>query len=359
MIKEKLLNFRHAPILRHANMRLIPVTHIPRTMTGAHEFNQIYRWCLSQSDYNTIVRTPSGGISTSRMAFNPPMWDCIEYSKHCVELTIIDIDGMWRIQFRPKVGKPDEKGKVSYAHHNFKRFVETLKEFNINLEDYAIDYESGKKAKAEIVSPPVQMYREIFADKIFTNVHHIDFCSSYATGLANTHPEMREALEYIYSKRYDDNGKWKDVFNHSIGMMQSTKIRLKYAHLARDAILDNNRRIEELTRKLEERDNVILLYNADGIWYCGDLYHDENEGKGLGCWRHDYIDCSKFRMRSAGAYEFICNGKYKVRLRGSTKLDINQPRSQWQWGDIYHPECIVIDFEFKEGIGVLKDGELI
>jgi hypothetical protein len=64
-------------------------------------------------------------------------------------------------------------------------------------------------------------------------------------------------------------------------------------------------------------------------------------------------------MRSAGAYEFIEDGKYHVRLRGHTNLDHIKPRSCWEWGDIYQDECVVINFEFVEGVGVTKDGEVI
>lgn len=351
---EEIIQYRHAPIIRKVNALLIPVTLINRDMAGAKEFNKIYHIGLN-SGYRIITRTPSGGISQARGIFRAPCWDARHIGSHLIELTFIDYDGMWRIQFRTK---PEDKKKKYFGRKSFATFKEICQSFKLNIDDYAITPEEGLEAKKQIESPLIQFHRPGFAHKIFTNVHHIDFRSSYPTGLINTHPEFREVIKYIYDNRFKDNAKYKMVLNASIGMMQSRLTQYRWAHLARDAIMDNNNRVRAMAEKLINAGNIVLLYNTDGIWYCGDIYHDDKEGDGLGSWHTDHKSC-KFRAKSAGAYEFIEDGKYHVRLRGETKLDKVKPRSKWEWGDIYHPDAEVIEFEWKEGVGLLKDGEVV
>lgn len=353
---EVLKEYKCAPILRHPNALLIPVTVINRDIKGAHIFNNIYRACR-ESGYKLIQRTPSGAISQARGSFRPPMWDIRKNNHHCIEITVIDVDGMWRIQFRNEIIVKEDSGKY-YGRKALKLFKEKCSEFGISLDAMALNPKDGKKAKSEIPSPPTNLSRESFAHKIFNNVHHIDFRSSYPTGLVNTHPEFRPVVEYIYKHRFDDNDKWKLVLNASIGMMQSPLTEYKWANLARDAIMDNNKRIQEMAQELIANGNVILLYNTDGIWYMGDIYHNSSEGEGIGAWHTDHKNCT-FRAKSSGAYEFIEDGRYHVRLRGRTTLDSIKPRSQWEWGDIYHQDAIIHEFTWEEGVGILKDGVVL
>ena len=79
---------------------------------------------------------------------------------------------------------------------------------------------------------------------------------------------------------------------------------------------------------------IVISYNTDGVWYDGEIYHGEGEGPNLGQWSNDHVNCM-FRAKSAGAYEFIEDGKYYPVVRGQTTLDAIKPRSSWEWGDIY------------------------
>lgn len=96
---------------------------------------------------------------------------------------------------------------------------------------------------------------------------------------------------------------------------------------------------------------MVLLYNTDGIWYCGDVYHGEGEGKRLGEWENDHINCM-FRAKSAGSYEFVEDGKYYPVVRGRTNLDLITPRENWKWGDIFKKEAKVIEFYWLAGEGI-------
>lgn len=327
-------DYKHAPIkYPDINYLKIPVTILKPCLENAQIFNKILAALREDDSLNRIIRTASGGISTSMLNLKLPCWDyTIKHSS--AELTILDIKGMWRIQFRAGVYESDDK-KMS-GREAFKKFKEILLQFGIRLEDYAID--NGKDIKKEIESPLIRMINQGFKDATFTNVHHIDFHNSYPGGLANTHPEFREAIEYCYNKRHEDPI-YKAVLNFSIGFMQSQWCGYRYAHLSRDAINDNNARIRQVSENLQKAGRMILAYNTDGIWYKGDVYHGELEGTEIGKWQNDHINC-KFRMKSDGAYEYIENEIYHPVVRGYTKLDRIKPRESWNWGDIYQAELI-------------------
>lgn len=353
MLNELLLNLRHSPITRRVNYLKIPCTVYQINDEGARKFNKIYDYIRSLDNLNTIVRTPSGGISIERRNFKPPMWDLRE-NKACIELTIILKEGMWRIQFR--VAPKDEDNHGLYGSTCFKLFKSKCLEYGINLDDYVID--NGAEVKKEIEKPLIKLEREVYKNKTLFSVHHIDFHSSYPTGLINTHPEFKEPIEWMYKNRKLDNGKWKLVLNASIGYMQSIDCcNARWAQLSRDAIKDNNDRIRKLVDKLKASGRVIISYNTDGIWYLGEIYHDPvEEGPNLGQWENDHINC-KFRAKSAGSYEFIDNdNKYTPVVRGFTKLDSVKSRDEWEWGDIYQEDANILIYKFIPNVGITRDG---
>lgn len=350
MIKE-LLRLKHVDIIRRPNYIKIPCTAFNADEQGAEQFNKIYLWA-KQNIKNRIVRTRSGGISYEVRNFRPPMWD-VRRTNSCVELTILIAEGMWRIQFRTVPKYRDEGGKSMYGRTAFLIFSQTCAKFGIDIDSYAIT--NGAEVKKEIEKPLIKLERPTFKDKVFSSVHHLDFHSSYPTGLINTHPEFKEAVEYMYERRHEDNDKFKLVLNATIGYMQSSDCcNAKWAHLSRDAINDNNKRIEELAKKLKESGRVILSYNTDGIWYQGEVYHDSKEGKGLGQWENDHINCT-FRAKSAGSYEFIENGKYYPVVRGFTVLDRVKPRTEWEWGDIYRNEAEPVLYRWTDEDGLMRN----
>ena len=158
----------------------------------------------------------------------------------------------------------------------------------------------------------------------------------------------------LYTKR-KTNDIYKAILNFSIGYMQSLGCcGAKWAHLSKDAITDNNKRITELANKLKKAGNHILSYNTDGIWYIGKIYHGENEGNKLGQWENDHVNC-KWRCKSAGSYEFMEGDKYYPVVRGYTTLDSIKNRSEWQWGDIFQKESNPIIFKFEEDKGVIYE----
>lgn len=339
MIKE-LKQLKHSKGSAKINYLLIPVSVFDITEEGAKNFNKIYLWLKSQNLYK-LERTASGGIKSGPHR-RRPAWD-VKINRICVELTVLLEGCAWRIQFRTKL--PD---KMS-GRKAFTAFRRILLKRGIDLEKYAI--ENGKEIKEQIEKPLIGAKREIFYDYTFDKVNHIDFHSSYAGGLANTHPEFKEILNDIYLKR-EEKEEYKNILNFSIGFMQSISgCNARWAHLSRDAIKDNNERVKKLAETLEKKGRIVLTFNTDGIWYKGAVYHGEGEGEGLGQWHNDHIDC-KFRAKSAGSYEFIEKNKYHAVVRGIA----NDLKTDWQWGDIYEKKAEPQLFKFSEEGGIIIDG---
>lgn len=339
MIKE-LASLKHSASSAKINYLLIPVTVFNINKEGAEKFNKIYQW-LKEQKLHKIERTSSGGIKSGPHR-KRPAWD-VKKSKTCIEITVLMDGGAWRLQFRSEL-KQGMSGRKAFTL--FKRML--LKK-GIDLEKYAI--QNGREVKNEIECPLIKAKRKLFYDRVFENVNHIDFHSSYAGGLANTHPEFRGVLEELYAKR-EEKKEYKNILNFSIGFMQSISgCNARWAHLSRDAIKDNNDRIRNLTKILEKKGRMVLSFNTDGIWYKGAVYHGEGEGSGLGQWHNDHVNC-KFRMKSSGSYEFIENGKYFPVVRGISNIS----KKKWKWGDIYEKKADLVLYSFDEEKGVVTDG---
>lgn len=342
MLRE-LMQLKHCTATYRINYLLIPVSNFNIDKKGAVKFNKIYSW-LNKQDLYQIKRTSSGGIKNGTH-MKVPAWD-VRANKYCVEITLIMEGYAWRIQFRTKTPK-QLSGRAAFT--KFKRLL--LKD-GVDLDDYVID--NGPEVKEGIESYLVKCYHQFYIDKIFSNAHHIDFHSSFASGLANTHPEFKKTLLWLYKNREKDEIN-KHILNFSIGFMQSIQgCNARWAHLSKDAIANNNKRVMELVEKLEKTGRKVLLLNTDGIWYDGPIYHGKGEGSGFCQWSNDHTNC-KFRMASSGSYEFIENGEYFPVVRGipnDTKLD-------WKWGDIYTKKAVPDIFTFTEGEGVRLNGEKI
>ena len=340
---EELLKLKHAEPSRNTNYLLIPVTNFDMNEEGARQFNKFYHW-IKSLDLPLIIRTPSGGIAKGPKIAKVA-WDCT-VKRNSVELTILLPEGSWRLQIRSKLPK-DLSGRKAFS-----LFKKLLLKRGIDLDSYAI--EDGERVKRFIERPLIKLEYESLADITIKKVHHIDFHSSYAGGLANTHPEFAPLLKELFQKR-DKKEEFKNILNYSIGFMQSsTCCGARWAHLSKDAIHDNNARVKKLAETLKKKGRIIILYNTDGIWYEGPVYHGEGEGEGLGEWHNDHINCT-FRARSAGAYEFIENGVYYPVVRGVSL----EKREKWSWGDIYSPDAEPEILTFNEREGVLINGKVV
>lgn len=335
---EELMACEHCEDSFSLNYLMIPVTIFNIDKEGAEGFNKIYFY-LKSLNLNKLEVSPSGAVKAGYRVKRPGWY--IKKNRYCVELTVLLLGFAWRIQFRSAI-----ESKMS-GRAAFSRFKRILAKDGIDLESYAV--ENGIEVKSSIEKPPIGAARPIFYHKIFNNCHHIDFHSSFAGGLANSHPEFRPTLEKLFKNR-ENNEIYKNILNFSIGFMQSIQgCGAKYAQLSKDAIHDNNSRIKKLAEKLTQANRTVLCYNVDGIWYCGAIYHGEGEGEGLGEWHNDVTNCSRFRMKSPGAYEYEEDGVYYPVIRGIS----NDLKEDWSWGDIYSQEKTKASlFEFTEEEGI-------
>lgn len=338
--------FKKSEATLKPNYKLIPVTMF--TVENIDKFNEIYQYIIDQ-EWKILERTPSGGIKKVKIRI--PSFDA-KATATSIELTILHKDGFFRIQMRFSNFMEDNDNNAIYGTKAFKMFKDLCKKYNIDLNKYKIS--NGAEVKKEIEKPLIKFERPIYRDMIIEGAHHIDFHNSYPAGLVNTHPEFAPIVETFYKGR-KEHPEYKAVLNLTVGYMQSLVCcKAQWAHLSRDAINDNNKRIRELAATLRENGRIIIAYNTDGIWYTGDVYHGKGEGHELGQWENDHINC-KIRFKSAGSYEYIEDGVYHPVVRGRTKLDLKGiTRDQWKWGDIYNDEADPLIYRFVEGVGIIK-----
>lgn len=325
------MEIKRAKPCRKPNSKLIPVTQLNFTEDTIKVFNKLVKHCYANK-YNKIIRTIGGNISVKTVM---PAFD-IRNTKSLIELTVLETKGLYRMQLR-NIGA-HSTDEVVPGWIAFKEFRKLCLEYNIDLADYTID--NGSEVKKEIEKYIIQLEPTARIDAKLPNVHHIDFHSAFPSGLIETHPEFTDVITKLYNER-KTNAIYKLILNATIGYMQSEPCcKAKWAHLSRDAINRNNKKIRELAARLKKAGRIIIAYNTDGIWYAGDIYHGKGEGNNLTEWANDHTNCV-IRFKSAGAYEFIENGKYTPVLRGHTKLDDIKPRSEWTWGDIYQKDATV------------------
>lgn len=340
-----LLGLNHSPFTLKPNKLLIPVTAVYPSEESIAQFNDLYHWAINNIK-NKIVRTRSGGISVKRLNFRAPMWD-VRATNNCIELTFVLCEGCWRIQMR--FGSTPKEENAIYGKQAFEKLKNMLRADGIDIDTYAID--NGAEIKKEIEKTMIKLENPAVARLVWDNVHHIDIHSAWPAGLVAMHPEFKPTIEMIYNKR-KENSIYKAVLNMSIGYMQSIHCcGARWAQLSRDAINYNNAVMRDLAQRLKSSGRTILAYNTDGIWYTGEVYHGEGEGKGLGQWENDHVNC-KWRAKSAGRYEFMEDGIYTPVVRGRTRLDRIKPREEWEWGDVMKDVTNPIEFMWIDGEGI-------
>lgn len=367
--KFKIFNKYKSVICSRPNYLLIPVTVFSlNDEDDVKEFNKLYTTILSRKNIGPITRTPSGGITTKRTAEHRK-YDIafdIKSTQTLIELTcVIALDEPTWYRFQITSCSTENKKERTCGRKAFTAFKKICKKHNINLDDFAISKEEGLKEKSLIEKPMIKVVNERYKTDIngkpFENCHHLDFKSSYMSGLIKHYPIFEEPVKEIFNlkekyKKENDPKKgqlYKDILNMTYGFMQSKMINFKYAHLSRVMLADNNERIREMSKRLALSGRRVLAYNTDGIWYQGNIYHDKDEGQNLLQWENDHINCT-LRFKSDGAYEFIEDGKYHPVIRGKTTYERIVPREQWVFGDIY--KGTEVKFNFVEGIGVVKNG---
>lgn len=304
--------------------------------------------------YKHLSRTKSNGIST----YSNFGWD-VDSNKSGIEIIFFgkiddDIVGFrWMCGATGTLTKEEGiTGRGSYF-----QMIEEFKKDGINIKSYAVD--NGEQIKEEINEPLIDCDINI-ADQdinqaiILDHVNHIDLHSAYPSGMCEAYPELKPTCERIYNNRKlsDNDRKLKLQMDAAIGYFQSKYCGINghgyaLAILSKAGVNWCRETVEKITAELKAQGKWVIAHNTDGIWYQDETndFHSDWIGEGLSKAAIDHKNC-KIRFKSAGAYEYIENGKYTPVVRGSTTLDRTKPRTEWEWGDIFNAK--LIEYKFNE-----------
>lgn len=330
------------------NYLKLPVTRVD----SVDEFNEIYLFWNKREKSGKIKfgidRTPSGGISTTRLIDKLPLYD-VKTGKNGAELVVLaSLNGApayYRIQYRTYKISEDKKmcGRIA-----FNKLYDEFKRDGVKLDDFYI--ENGEEVKKTIEPPIIAVLDSNYFD-VSLIVNHIDIHSSYPSGIAKFDDRLRPTIERLYRQRESEPIN-KVILNMACGFFQSsTYFKARLAQISKFAIEENNKKIRYMIDWLKGTGRLPIAVNTDGIWFAGKP--TGLNGSNLGEFYEDHTNC-RIRFKSAGCYEYIENGEYHPVVRGMTKLDAIKPREQWSWGDIYNFDAEPIKFVFDRERGIIN-----
>ena len=350
----KLKEFKHKEFTYQPNK--FQIEPIEMAFSSYEKFNEVY---LYVKDHFRRVEPTKSHAMPYNSGIN--MYDryMIIESKSKIELTIVCHEGCYRFV----IGNVRDEEENSISGKAAVRAIYRLaKKLNIDLSKYKVNREEGEKIKQTITAPHIKMYGA--SNLLYYNVHHLDLNSSYASRICEKFPEFKPLYQEMFSKRHEKNEYYKHVLTNHIGCWQSeycpdvdNKGKLspyQFANLSKVAVNGTYEMICEYVEKLKQAGREVLLTNTDGIWYRGEIFHDEREGSGLGQWKNDHVNCTLL-MKSKGAYQFIEDGKCHSVVRGLTLLDKVKDREQWELGDIFSESAVEECYTFDTDKGVIKD----
>ena len=339
--------YKHTGYHSNVNKKMLPINTLHLDDGGVEEFNRILDYC--KHNYAEAPATRSRGMS------NGVKWRFLHRytvfpSNQSWELVIVCYEGCYRFVLKNRV-----------SANNTVKGTKACREIYEQADKYGIDfskYAQGTKAtKDEIVSPHINVMLPGIEGRVIEHCHHLDLNSAYASMIVKAYPELKEMYDDLYEHRKDNDGYYKHVLTNSIGAWQSefcvdyeTRRKSKpyaFANLSKIAINETRAYIERLMPKMLKQGCIPLLTNTDGIWYTGPLYHDEDEGEGLGQWKNEHIN-SKLLIKSKGAYQYLENGVCHSVVRGLTNLDLLEEREDWGFGDIMKPDVSVQKYRLTD-----------
>lgn len=254
--------------------------------------------------------------------------------------TIILNNTVWVIKCGRLTNREDNtmSGKKAFAI-----LKKELEKDGVKLSDY--EEEDGIEYKEQIDDYPIM---NVVLKREIEHVNHIDLNQAWPSALAAAMPEFEKTFARLDKK----------VLNSALGYCQSKYCGYRLSRLPMIGINDTNKVIDDLTDKLVDNDFLVVGYNTDGIWYIdrlhqNRLYHDDNEGKGLHHWKHDWVDV-KFYAQSNGQYYFIPkSGKIEYRLRGYYQYETIKPREEWDTTDDFFKaiaSAVEVTWDDKRGL---------
>lgn len=332
------------------------------------KFNEVYLWAKENCIKGRL--TKSGGIAGGPYNRGHNFYGIIYKEYKSIELIICHGQyGCYRFIMGNKRNQSNIEMPGSKALRTVYKLAKDFGVLDVFINNAAKTKEEGFAIKKEIESPKIEVLSESFKGREFDHVYHIDLNSSYFSRICESikWAKLRPLGNYLYEHRKENNGLYKAVMTNSIGCMQSEfcedvtgqKWRAPYqlAIFAKEAVNGTNRKINALVKHLMLCQYEPLLINTDGIWYIDKLnknrkYTNNGESMDFGGWKHDHKDV-KLYIKSAGAYQYLEDGKVKTVMRGTCKLDFIKPdRDTWGWKEI--KDQVPYIYRFDEERGALK-----
>ena len=239
-------------------------------------------------------------------------------------------------------GSPENEDGIT-GYEAFKEFKKLCSKHGINLDDER--YDSTEQDKEDIESPYIMFFDkyhmvETGGDTV-PNCHHLDINSAWPSRCCEAYPELTPVFKELKAKS-------KYYANAALGYCQSEYCNYKYSKLAKEGIKRTNDYLNLLTAKLIRAGRTVVGYNTDGIWYQGDVYHDEDEGTEFGQWKTDYTNCHLviYGNGDYGIWENDGEGAFHVKMRGRCQYDYIKDRSKWDPYDYIaaHDYCSSLRF---------------
>lgn len=311
----------------------MPRNAFPMNEDGVAKFNKIvdYYWEL---DTVPVCKVSNRGcILNSTIERSRFPYKTMYKSNTKIYVYLMNFRGKdWKFVFERDGAVADQIEHISPARVIKRMTALAKKHDNTDLKDFYV--EDGSDRLEEVEKPMISGDEQYYG-KTLSNVHHLDINSAYPAGVVASYPQLKNTFQYLFDTRKTHPGN-KLLMNRFIGVCHSVKWgqHANYIDLAIAAKKWCNDFIKNYIRIFEATGRKVIAVNTDGIWYQGEIYHDENEGVGLGQWKNDHINCL-FRMKSGGCYEFMEQGQYHPVVRGETRLDRILPREEWSWGDIF------------------------
>lgn len=338
------------------DLKRVKANYIPRIVENADQINILYRF-LDMSDLPHIVRTAKGNIKKNNIHNIGGCWDVkrVETERGIFKGVIITVIVCGKT-FVFKCGAFTVKNSTMNGTKAFGMAKRIARNYGINIEDYAID--NGEEVKANIPKSKIAFKLEYVTQnpkKTIKHAHHIDLNCAWGTGFVNAFPEFKQTL--LDLKAVD-----KVVPSMFLGYCQSARVKYKYSHFALAGIEWCNKKLDELTHKLEQNNFTVLGYNTDGIWYKDNteqnrVYHDGDEHSGLYGYKNDYID-TELCIYSDGQYWFKTpDGKFNARARGWYTYEEIKPREEWNEEDFDKAMQTLAYITFIEHKGFIIIGE--
>lgn len=338
-------SFKYVPALNS-----IEFDHHEGLSEAEKDINEIYLTLKNrQLEFRPTVLTPAGNIKRFiRNYYRTWFHEVIKSSTGLfkgIKFTIIICNRVYRLSF----GYKGTKNSAMTGFEAYRLFQKTCKKYKINLNNYKQTKEEGLKSKSEIKGYSILRNWQI-SRKVYHHVNHLDIHSAWPAGVINTYPEFKPVFDDLY--KID-----KQTGPKALGYFQSKKCNYAYANLAKLGINWCDKKIWNIILKLQLDGFTVIQVNTDGVWYCKEnsdvnvIYHDEDEGKEIGQWKTDHVDCD-FYSHSDGAYWYVENGKFVPVARGRYSYENIKSRDQWDEDDFMKAMTTMITYDWDEEKGL-------